>query len=753
MGVKRPTYEQLGEMVEKFRGELQKRTQAEEELRESEQRHRLIFENAADGILLADRETKKFYMGNKQICEALGYSPEEIKKLKIRDIHPEEDLPYVFDQFEKLARNEISVAKDIPVKRKDGSVYYADISGFGQVLGEKACLIGVFRDITSRKKAEEALRQSEEKTRSIFRVAPVGIGVVRDRILEDVNFLICEMTGYSKEELVGNSARMLYPTQQDFDYVGTEKYRQIAERGIGIVETRWIKKDGNIIDILLASTPMDINDYSKGITFTALDITERKRAEEVLRQSELSYRTIFDSATDAIFLHDAETGRILEVNEAACHLWGYSREEFQASTLGMVSSGIPPYTQKEAMEWVRRAVKEGPQSFYWIAKRRDGTPIWLENSLKHIDIGGEERVLVVGRDITDRKRAEEETKRLAHENAIIAAIGRIVSSTLNIEEVYERFAEEVKKLILFDRIGISTFDLKHERVTIGYVSGQDIPDRRPGDHIPLAGSVMEELLKRRSSILLQTEKEEEWGECFPALLSTFQSGIRSMLAVPLFSKDQVIGMLHLQSLAPKAYTEEDLKLAEKVSNQIAGAIANAQLFTQHERSEAEKVNLQAQLQQSQKMEAIGRLAGGIAHDFNNLLTVISVQSQLALRGLKEGDPLTEKLKDIEKAADRAANLTRQLLAFSRRQILEMKVINLNIILTDIEKMLIRVIGEDIELKTILADELGMVKVDPGQMEQVIVNLAVNAKDAMPKGGKLLLETANAELDEEYTRSH
>jgi len=161
--------------------------------------------------------------------------------------------------------------------------------------------------------------------------------------------------------------------------------------------------------------------------------------------------------------------------------------------------------------------------------------------------------------------------------------------------------------------------------------------------------------------------------------------------------------------------------------------------------------LQAQLQQSQKMEAIGLLAGGVAHDFNNLLTVISIQSQLSLHGLREGDPLKERLKDIELAADRAANLTRQLLAFSRRQILEMKVINPNFIFKDLGKMLGRVIGEDIELKTTLADDLGMVKVDPGQMEQVIVNLAVNAKDAMPRGGKLFVETANVELDEEHVR--
>jgi Signal transduction histidine kinase len=152
------------------------------------------------------------------------------------------------------------------------------------------------------------------------------------------------------------------------------------------------------------------------------------------------------------------------------------------------------------------------------------------------------------------------------------------------------------------------------------------------------------------------------------------------------------------------------------------------------------------------MEAIGRLAGGVAHDFNNLLTVIMGYCELSLLDLSKDDPGRQKLNEISKAAERAGNLTRQLLAFSRRQILEMKVINLNTILSDLEKMLLRVIGEDIELKTVFADDLGMVKVDPGQMEQVLLNLVVNAKDSMPQGGKLFIETANVELDEGYTRS-
>ncbi|MDI7260099.1 MAG: PAS domain S-box protein, partial [Thermodesulfobacteriota bacterium] len=176
-------------------------------------------------------------------------------------------------------------------------------------------------------------------------------------------------------------------------------------------------------------------------------------------------------------------------------------------------------------------------------------------------------------------------------------------------------------------------------------------------------------------------------------------------------------------------------------------------ITEQKRAEEERKTLEEQLRQSQKMEGIGRLAGGIAHDFNNVLTIIKGYSQISLMDLKKGDPLIDNIEQIQKATDRAADLTRQLLAFSRRQVMEMKVVDLNTIIRNLEKMLLRIIGEDIDLATFLVDDLGGVKVDPGQMEQVIVNLAVNARDAMPSGGKLTIETANVELDEKYARNH
>ncbi len=171
------------------------------------------------------------------------------------------------------------------------------------------------------------------------------------------------------------------------------------------------------------------------------------------------------------------------------------------------------------------------------------------------------------------------------------------------------------------------------------------------------------------------------------------------------------------------------------------------------RDVTERVQLEQQLRQAQKMEAVGRLAGGIAHDFNNILTAITGYVDLLLEDLGATDPRRGDAQEVRKAADRAAALTRQLLAFSRQQVLQPRVLDLNALVTELEKMLHRVLGEDIDFATRLAPALGAVKADPGQLEQVIMNLAVNARDAMPRGGKLTIETGDADFDEGYARAH
>lgn len=216
-----------------------------------------------------------------------------------------------------------------------------------------------------------------------------------------------------------------------------------------------------------------------------------------------------------------------------------------------------------------------------------------------------------------------------------------------------------------------------------------------------------------------------------------------------------------RKLAGEKVTAYRLKIVAKDGRQIAVEV-NTRLVYRHgevagvqgiARDVTERLQIEEQLSQSQKMEAVGQLAGGIAHDFNNLLTVITGYSELVMRRLPPEDTLRHHVAEIKKAGVRAATLTRQLLAFSRKQVLQPKVIDLNSVVANMGEMLRRLIGEDIELRTVLAPTLGSTKADPGQIEQVIMNLVVNARDAMPRGGNLIIETENVYLNESYTASH
>ena len=430
--------------------DITERTQAETQLRERTGLLQNITNHMFDMVAMTDLTGLFTYAGPSH--RILGFEPEQLLGTSVFDyVHPD-DAAYIAREFNAFITHptpETTRTVEYRQRCKDGS--YLWLETMGKVLfsqgGAPSSLFFSSRDITERKRVEQALRESEERIQSIFRSAPIGIGVVVNRFLKQVNPQFCQITGYAAGELVDQSARMLYPSDTDYEYVGQEKYAQIQRNGTGTVETRWKRKDGVIINVLLSSTPIDLNDLSKGVTFAALDFTDRKKAED------------------------------------------------------------------------------------------------------------------------------------------------------------------------------------------------------------------------------------------------------------------------------------------------------------------EREMLREQLTQAQKMESVGRLAGGVAHDFNNMLNVILGHTELALDAVPADEALHEDLVEVRRAAERSADLTRQLLAFARKQTVAPRVLDVNETVESMLKMLSRLIGEDIELRWMPRPSLAPVRMDPAQIDQVLANLLVNARDAIGReAGTVVIETAMAEFDADYCAS-
>jgi two-component system cell cycle sensor histidine kinase/response regulator CckA len=240
----------------------------------------------------------------------------------------------------------------------------------------------------------------------------------------------------------------------------------------------------------------------------------------------------------------------------------------------------------------------------------------------------------------------------------------------------------------------------------------------------------------------------------PAHRASFHSrGYQALLVIPVKVGERVIGVLSVLSRRDEGFSAEDVMIATAFAAQAAVALENSRLYQEIQRAYDELSQTQDQLAQASKMEAVGHLAGGVAHDFNNLLMVIMGRADVVLRGLDAKHSMRPAIQEITRTAQRAADLTHQLLAFSRKQVLKPAVLDLNSVIANLTEMLRRLIGEDIDLVAVLDPALGRAKADLGQIEQIMMNLAVNARDAMPHGGQLTLETANVELDAEYARMH
>jgi two-component system, cell cycle sensor histidine kinase and response regulator CckA len=426
---------------------------------------------------------------------------------------------------------------------------------------------------------------------------------------------------------------------------------------------------------------------------------KRKQAERELEASEMRYRRLFQAAKDGILIVDADSGKIVDVNPFLIELTGYSHQEFLGEHVWEIGPFKDVATSREEFGKLR--------SEHYVRyedlplQTRDGRSIDVEFVSNVYSVAGKDVIQCNIRDVTERKRAERrDQERRATLNAVME------SSDSPIFAVDRAFC-------------YTGFNRAHANV-VKALYGVDV---QLGAKIAEPQTVSEEweIVKKNLERGLQGE-------------TVFESAAMG------------------DEGKSRRYFEVTYNPVRTDAGDIVGASVFARDVTQRKRMDLEREQLERQLRVSQKMEAIGSVASGVAHDFNNLLSVILSYTGMALDDSKYDDDLHEGLLEVRHAANRAAALTRQLLAFSRNQVLRPVTLNLNEIAAGVERMLRRVLRENIEFALVLAPDLGMTVADPGQIEQVLMNLVVNARDAMPDGGSITIETSNVRLDEEYAES-
>ncbi len=603
---------------------------------------------------------------------------------------------YSRNEFLGMTIRDIGLSEDVPKKlsrhrKKDGT--FIDVETRSKDIeycGRPAQFVFVL-DVSERLRAESEMLRTSSLLKAVADGTPDAV-FVKDRAGRYLLFndAAASFVGKPVEEVIGRDDTSL------FDPAGAQLVmdydRQVMELNRIVTYEEALTAAGVTRTYLATKAPYrDADGNVIGVIGISRDISERKRAEIALQQEREFVRLVLDTDPNLIFVKDAD-GRFVLVNKAIAEIYGTTPEALVGRHAG---EGFPdPAEFSEYLRIEKTVLQTGtPAVLDEQNTRPDGRSYWFHTTKVPLVLpDGTTHVLGISLDITERKQAEDALR--LRDRAIGAATQGLVITDPN----------QTDNPIIYVSPGF-------ERIT---------------------GYCPEEVIGRNCRFLQGKDTD-------PVAIHRVRDAIRvgATCTVELlnYKKD---GTPFWNELSLSPVRDEARRLTHFVGVQ-ADVTARR--------------TLEEQFRQAQKMEAIGQLAGGVAHDFNNLLTIINGYSELLLQTLPATDPKREMIDEIHKAGERSAGLTRQLLAFSRQQLMVTRVLDLNEILASTDKMLRRLIGEDICLTTTLAANTWAVRADPGQIEQVLLNLAVNARDAMPLGGRLTIETQNVEIDAAYVRDH
>ncbi len=800
--------------------DITERRRAEEALRESEARYRAVIESQVDLIGRYLPDTTLTFV-NDAYCIFYGKTREELIGQSFLSMIAPEFRELVRQETEDLAKNPRPLAGEYLNYRHDGKKCWIQwvVQCISDESGQVVELQAVGCDITERKRAEEALREGEATLQSIFRAAPIGIGLVKERVFQWTNEALQQMLGYTAEELEGQSARMIYPSQEEYERVGWQKYAEIAVHGTGSIETHFQCKDGKIIDVLLSSTALDPSDLSKGVTFAALDITARKRAEEALRRERDLVRRIMETSPAGIVMVNRE-GQITFANTRAEQVLGLTYVEIEKRTYNDPRWRITDYDGNPFPdeELPFRRVMATRQPLFDVrhaVEWPDGRRVLLSiNAAPLFDEQGRvDGMVATVEDVTDRVRVERALREeSAFRNTIITNVTEglcvchavpeypYVAFTVwndRMTEITGYTMEEINRLGWYQtmypdpevqqravermaRVRVGE-DLVTEEWTITRADGEkrilliSTTILETADREVHVLAVMQDITKRKQAeaelerLLAQVQEQaqqvREIMDTVPEGVLLLDSGYRVILANPVGKRD--LATLANAQVGDTLTRLGDRPLVELLTSPPTGlwheVVTDSRFFQvlarpiedgptprgwvlvirdmtpQHE--------AQHRAQQQERLAAVGQLAAGIAHDFNNIMAVIALYAGMLAQTPDLPAKAYERLQTVKEQAQRATDLIQQILDFSRRAVLERRPMDLLPFMKEQIKLLERTLPESIKIELVYGKDEYTVNADPTRMQQAIMNLAVNARDAMPEGGRLHIGLERARFED------
>jgi two-component system cell cycle sensor histidine kinase/response regulator CckA len=694
--------------------------------------------------------------------------------------------------------------------RKDGTGVHVSVT-ISPIRDRNGAIIGasqIARDITDRMCAEEV----RERLAAVVESSDDAIiGKSPDGTITAWNSGAENLFGYSASEAVGKPIQMLLPPERANEEVAILTRIKRGER-LDHFETVRMQKDGKRIDVSVTISPIrDSAGTIIGASKIARDISERKCAEAELRKSEDRFSKAFRQSPVAITISTEADGRYLDANESFLRMSGYPR----ADVIGRTSLDLAFWVLPSLRIDLLRQIQGGGYvtDLRMQYKNSTGEIREAELSWERIEVEGHPCLLSFMRDITERIRSEKSLRE--YERVVEGLVDMIVvvdrdyrymianRSFLNYrnmerEQVIGHRVDEVLEKETFESVVKEKMDACFGGKVVQYELKYEYPKLGEralfASYFPIAGPtgieriacVLRDITEHKRAEEKLRRSEDRFSKAFrqsplAITISTQADGQYldandSFFKMTGYTREDVVGHtaseLRFWALpSPRTDLLRQLRDGGNVTDRrmefktSTGEIREAELSWEpievdgqpcllaFMRDITETQRLEAQFRQAQKMEAVGRLAGGVAHDFNNILSVIIGYSDLSADLVPSESSVKRYLVQIKKASERAALLTRQLLAFSRQQIVFPRILDLNDVVDNLSTMLLRMVGESISVSFRPTTPLGSIKADPGQIEQILMNLVVNARDAMQRGGEIIVETGHAELDEHYVSEH